>query len=68
VTIEHMEAFDTDVQITVSDVIGKLYSVEKFFSAGNKSVELNLTPLNEGIYFIRIFDQNGEQIVRVVKL
>ncbi|HMT27924.1 MAG TPA: T9SS type A sorting domain-containing protein, partial [Bacteroidia bacterium] len=68
ITIEHVEAFDTDVQISVSDMIGKLHSVEKYFTAGNKSVELDLSPLNEGVYFIRIVDQNGEQILRVVKL
>ena len=59
----------SDTNISVYDILGKHYRLNKINSLENNSISINISPLDTGIYFIRIQDINSGQlkILRLIK-
>ena len=59
----------SDTNISVYDILGKHYRLNKINSLENNSISINISPLDTGIYFIRVQDINSGQlkILRLIK-
>ena len=59
----------SDANISVYDILGKHYRLNKINSLENNSTPINISTLDTGIYFIRIQDINSGQfkILRLIK-
>ena len=59
----------SDANISVYDILGKHYRLNKINSLENNSISINISSLDTGIYFIRIQDINSGQlkILRLIK-
>lgn len=59
---------DKSLQMNVMDVTGKIVHSfnEQKISAGNNSVQLDVSDLSNGIYFIKVFDKSVSQTVKMI--
>ena len=64
-----MSGEDKNVSIVLIDVLGKLVHKEtRKILKGSNSIELNnLNRLMSGMYMLKVGDQNGSRVVKVVK-
>jgi hypothetical protein len=53
--------------MSLFDASGKKYSVKISKTIPGRSVEIDLSALTPGIYFIQVRTANGNQTVRIVK-
>ena len=53
--------------IIIIDMLGKTYNLPVLRKSENSLFEINLSSLNEGIYFIRIQNEAEFELIRIVK-
>ncbi len=57
----------SDANISVYDILGKHYRLNKINSLENNSISINISTLDTGIYFIRLEDINTGQL-KILKI
>jgi hypothetical protein len=54
--------------VEVFDATGRKYNVKTIGTTPGRSIELDLSPLAEGVYFIKVKTQQGIQTLRILKV
>ena len=67
VKIEELTSEPSRDDINIIDRIGRSYPVNMNWRAVDKVIEIDFTPMNSGIYLIRVRTDKGNTTVRVVK-
>ena len=67
ITLKNADTFDNGTEVSVYDMLGKRYDVLRNLADGNKTMDMDMTSLKEGIYLIRVISNGNEQVLRVVK-
>ncbi len=59
---------ETKIAITVNDVLGKVVMNENLtLNAGYIEHQMNLQPLNDGLYFLTLQSAQGKQVIKITK-